>query len=343
MNENCRLSFCPRLYCLLASFVSLVLFVVNLPVVDRTCIMRRLVIKLAILVSLTSLATARDIYVDNVAGDDRFDGSRSLTESGTLGPVRTIAKALRLAAPGDRISLAKNDEPYRESVSLTLSRHSASLTQPFVIDGNGATLDGSGPVNRDGWSYEGGDVFCFQPQRLGYQQLFLDAKGRTAIRHPVSPASVTLPPLEPLEWCLWAGKIHFRVESGKTPRDYELGYCTLQTGITLYHVRDVVIEDLTVQGFHVDGVNVSDGVGWTELHGLTCRANGRSGISVGGSSRVVIDGCTLSDNGTAQLRSEGYSHTSVQETRLLDNTAPAIEWRGGEVTIGGQTGVVGEP
>ena len=47
------------------------------------------------------------------------------SQGDTTGPVRTIAKALRLAQAGDRIELAKSEQPYRECVSLVGTRHSA--------------------------------------------------------------------------------------------------------------------------------------------------------------------------------------------------------------------------
>ena len=37
---------------------------------------------------------ARDIYVNNVTGDDRYDGTAAITEGGHTGPDRTITRAL---------------------------------------------------------------------------------------------------------------------------------------------------------------------------------------------------------------------------------------------------------
>ncbi|MBI3838542.1 MAG: hypothetical protein HY288_11500, partial [Planctomycetia bacterium] len=46
---------------------------------------------------LISVVAARDIFVSNLDGDDRFDGSQSQSVVGAGGPVRTISKGLRLA------------------------------------------------------------------------------------------------------------------------------------------------------------------------------------------------------------------------------------------------------
>jgi hypothetical protein len=98
----------------------------------------------------------------------------------------------------------------------------------------------------------------------------------------------------------------------------------------------VEIGDLTVQGYQLDGINAVDGAFDVLLSGVTCRGNGRSGLSVGGSSRVFVTGGVLGDNGSSQLRTEGYSHTTVEGTQLIPNTAPAISRQGGEITIEGQ-------
>jgi hypothetical protein len=117
------------------------------------------------------------------------------------------------------------------------------------------------------------------------------------------------------------------------PRDYELSYTALTVGITLYEVRHVVISDLVVQGFQLDGINAHDGVFDASLVGLTCRGNGRSGISIGGASRVNLTACLVGDNGAAQVRTEGFSHTEILHCNLLENTAPAVVREGGLVMM----------
>ena len=223
---------------------------------------------------------------------------------------------------------------YHETLSLSGEKHSGSPVGPFVIEGSGATLDGSSLVAPKAWSHQDDDVFCFQPARLGYQQLFLG--GRPAVRHPTTPDDVSLPELEPLEWCLAAGKIYFRVQSGQLPDAHRPACCELQTGITLYHVHDVLVRNLTIQGFQLDGVAANDAVRSARLDRLACRANGRSGISVSGASRVELNACVLSDNGEGQLRSEGFAQTHVYQSQLPASTSAAVVVRGGRVSIDGQ-------
>ena len=141
-------------------------------------------------------------------------------------------------------------------MSLTGKRHSGGLAGPLVIEGRGAVLDGSVPIRDEQWEHLSGDVFACRPARLGYQQLFL--AGRAVVRRPVERHGSAAPSLEPLEWCFWRGQILFRVEEGQLPEMYQASCCGLQTGITLYYVHDVIIRDLLVQGFGVDGVAVHD-------------------------------------------------------------------------------------
>lgn len=227
----------------------------------------------------STTAAGRDIFVDNTAGDDRSSGGQPVNSIYQNGPVRTIARALRVAGNGDTIVLAKSDVPYRESISLVGSRHSGLPKEPFVIRGNGAILDGSAPVPPQAWEHYRGATFCFRPPRMGYPQLFLD--DRPAVRVLVGRGVLDPPELQPRQWCSLAGQIYFCVEPTKLPADYRLSYASLQTGITLLHVDCVVIADLTVQGFQVDGINLFNSIGtcrWWVSRAVATAAAGSSWV-----------------------------------------------------------------
>jgi hypothetical protein len=101
----------------------------------------------------------------------------------------------------------------------------------------------------------------------------------------------------------------------------------------LYEVHHVVVRDLIVQGFQIDGVNAHDNVFFGRLQGLVCRGNGRSGISIGGACRVQVADCLVGDNGAAQVRTEGRCKAELIQCQLLENTAPALVRDGGEVVV----------
>ncbi|MBC8351828.1 MAG: right-handed parallel beta-helix repeat-containing protein [Planctomycetes bacterium] len=280
---------------------------------------------------LSTASSARDIFVDNIAGDDRRDGSTERVSGRAGGPVRSLRRALALASGSDRVVLQDTGEPYRESVTLQAGKHTGVPTRPFTIVGNGATLDGSAPVPQDAWKHVDGNTFRFRPSRTSFQILFID--GKPLVRRFVQ-RELGFPKLQPLEWCLFDRDVYFCVEKDKLPGHYDLSHTALPVGITLYEARNIVITDLVIQGFQLDGLNAHDSVFDATLVGLTCRGNGRSGISVGGASRVKIIACLVGNNGVAQVRTEGFSRTEILNSDLVEaENAPAVVRDGGLVSV----------
>jgi hypothetical protein len=273
---------------------------------------------------------SRDIYVNNVTGDDGNDGSTAEPAGERVGPYQTISRALRASRTSDRVILANTGEPYGESLTFQGGRQSGMDGFPFEVIGNNAVLDGTVPVPAFGWSHYEGRVFRYRPPKMSFQLLYLDDK--PARRREVT-ARAEIGEMNPLEWCLFEQHVYFCVEEGRLPQAYSLSHTGLQVGITLYQVRNVVIRDLIVQGFQLDGVNAHDGVVATTLSGLNCRGNGRSGISIGGASRVFVQACLVGNNGAAQVRTEGVCRAQLDGCDLLDNTAPPIVKEGGQVVV----------
>jgi hypothetical protein len=297
--------------------------------------MRFVVVGFAILSTFVP-AIARDVFVNNIAGNDRFDGRNAVNEWGS-GPVRSLDRALRLVDRGGRIVLANSDEPYREMISLSDVHHRGYPDQPLVISGNGATLDGTVTAAPGAWRYENDHIFSFRPRRLAYQQLFRDGQPLTHVRRASFLGSRI--GLQPLEWTLLADRVALRVEDGRLPEQYALRHAGLQTGITLYNTQYVRIEDLIIQGFQQDGINAHELVTGCEFVRVECRANGRSGISVGGVSRVSITDSNCYDNGRTQLRVEGLARVTAERSDFGTEQAyvPRIEIRGlGKAMIDGE-------
>ena len=242
-------------------------------------------------------AAGRDIFVDNAGGDDRSSGQQAKNVARD-GPVRTIAKALRLAGGGDRIVLAATGQPYRESVGIAGAAQ-RTAQQPLIIVGNGAVLDGSAPVPAEQWKHVGGGMYRFHPPHMGFQQLFLD--DRPAARGAGRATAGRPPKLEPRQWCIFQGDIFFRVEKGKTAGRLRLTYCR---AADRHHalpgrLRDHLRPDRAA--FRVDGVNAFNRARNVCLSAVACRDNGRYGVDVGGASLVDIDSCLSSGNGAAGL------------------------------------------
>ncbi|MEX0585860.1 MAG: right-handed parallel beta-helix repeat-containing protein [Pirellulales bacterium] len=289
---------------------------------------------LLVLTLVAPVTQAEDVYVNNLAGDDHNDGGAIANEAPGRGPCRTIAMALRRAQAGDRVVLAKTDQPYRESITLQGGRNSGLERTAFVLDGNGATLDGSVPVPTDQWKHVEGDIFSFRPFYLHHQQLFLGEL--PAARRRIDREKGDLKELKPNEWCIYRQAIHFRTDGVKAPQQLPLRLAVQPVGITLYEVHNVAVVNLTVQGFRIDGVNAHDDVRGAVLSGLTCRGNGRSGISIGGSSRVEVAGCLVGNNGEVQLRTEGRAIAAVNRSDLVVGEVSTIFDGSGRLTIDGK-------
>ncbi|MDG2384250.1 MAG: right-handed parallel beta-helix repeat-containing protein [Pirellulaceae bacterium] len=282
-------------------------------------------------VVLVPVAEARDLYVNNLTGDDRASGAAPRVVSEGNGPVRTIQRALRYAEFGDRIVLANTGEPYREQVSVQGARNSGSSQSPFIIEGNGATLDGTARIAADLWQPAGTGLLRYRPPRISFQRLFLNGR-------PLAAQSIDrkgrLASLAPGQWCMFQQSIHYRPESDVPLNEQDLGVSLHSMGITLYNVRHVVVRNLFIQGFRLDGVNALDNSFDCRLDTLTCRWNGRSGISVGGASRVKVQDCLLEDNGVAQLRTEGWSHVVATDCKFVGTNAWKMD--GGRLSVDGK-------
>jgi hypothetical protein len=291
--------------------------------------MARVAVFLGFALAIALPAAAADLFVNNATGDDHNDALAAVSQGGRSGPARSLTKALFVAERGDRIIIAKTTQPYRENVTLAGGRHNN-----VVIEGNGATLDGTFPVPADQWHSEGDGVFRFDPRHKHFNLLFID--GIPTGRAIADPHALRRPELKPLESTVHRGSLYFRVDGTKSPRMYALSYTAQPVGITLYNVQDVVVKNLVIQGYRLDGVNAHDDAQRCVLAGLVCRNNARSGISVGGSSRVDITSCQAGGNGVTQLRTEGHCVVQVQESKLVGDSGPAYRAEGGRLIIDGQ-------
>jgi len=292
------------------------------------------ILLIALILAVPRAAWPVDIFVSNTAGSDISTGRQPCSMPDKSGPVRTITRALELARPGDRIVLENTGEPYRESITLMGVRHSGYALGDFVIEGNGAVLDGTRPVPAEAWVHDRGSVFRFSPPWKACQQLFL--QDRPAVRVLADPSAGQPPELEPLQWCLYRGTIYFCAQGQKSPADYPLRYAHHRVGISVLWASRVEIRDLVVQGFQLDGINVHTSARHITLTGVVLRGNGRAGLCVGGNTLVSVRDSLIGDNGEAQMLALPYSETRFRNTRLLGNTAPAVVHQGGRVYFDGK-------
>ena len=261
-------------------------------------------------------ATARTLYVNNRVGSDRFNGVAPEAVNRQTGPVATIGRALKLARRSDIISLADTGVPYYESISLVGGRHSGTGERPFMIAGNGATLSGAIAVPETAWQQVGTDFWQLKPYRKGYYQLILDGKAVREVRPQPDENWTEVPKLPEGSWCAFRGAIYYQAERLVEPKSMNFAFAQHGCGITLYAARNVLVDNLRIEHFRVDGVNANDHATDVVLNGVLIVENGRAGLTVAGTSLVAVVGCQIERNRDESILLKEAAALVVQRTQL---------------------------
>lgn len=287
------------------------------------------------LLAICPCLTAAEVYVDNVTGDDAFDAASATAINNISGPARTIRRALSLAKAGDTLVIVNQGQPYFETLELEGERFSGRAGNPFIISGNGALISGARRMSPTDWSYLGNSLWKFTPFRKGH---YLLLNGSVPLpEQRVSPSAPALPKLASKKWCAWRGSIYYQAgpQPGQSPWDLPLAYAYDQVGISLYDVQNVIIRDLTIEHFRVDGVNAHDRCRGVILQNVQILENGRSGLAVGGSSLVGLKDSVMAGNRQAQLIVSEKAQLEVLSSLLKEGPGTPFEIRGGHLLIDG--------
>jgi len=277
------------------------------------------------IIQVFSSAGGDQLVVDNLRGSDLQspgDGQRFQA------PYRTIQRAIDHAVSGDTIAIRETGEPYRECVSINTNNNLGTPDFPLIIEGNGVTLDGTRGLGILDWDLIGNDVFELKVPSPGYVKI-LAAPDQPI---PENRGHVSnLGSLKPFQYARSSGTVYFKARRGDRPVAYGLRVSSEQTGLTLYDVSNIVIRDLKVDGYRLDGINCHDLVENVTLENVTLTNNGRSGLSIGGASRVQCVDSSASGNGESQVRTEGQSTLELFNVKVVAGDAKAIDRAGGQV------------
>lgn len=249
-----------------------------------------------VLLSAMASANAEVFYVNNRTGADRNDGVVDTPQSATSGPVKSISRALQLAGFADTIIVANTGLPYYDNISFQGEKNSGDPVRPFRLIGNGATITGAMVIPDGAWREAARDVWKVTPFRKGYFQLVRDGKALPELRPQPGEKWDSIPDLEVDQWCSWKGAIYYRVERLVDPASQRLSIARRSCGITVFSAHNIVISDLTIQHFRLDGVNLHDLATDIQLEKLTLRENGRAGLAIGGSSTGRLTGSDIERN-----------------------------------------------
>jgi len=258
-------------------------------------------------------ATAKVIYVNNRTGDDIYDGSTAEVGAQRAGPVRTLTRARVLVGPGDEIEIASTGDTYFDSLHLVGTNASGVAGHPTIVHGNGAVLDGSEAVAPADWTPLGQGLWRLDPRQKGWFRL---VRGAEAVTESKQDAATGRPAPAAGTWMARNGSIYYQALPDELPPLEPYRLATREAGIFLYGVHDVIVRDLTVRHFRLDGVNAHDQAYRVLLQNVVSEKNGRSGVFVGGSSKIVISGGATNDNREASLLIKEQASADVREMKL---------------------------
>jgi hypothetical protein len=275
---------------------------------------------------LHSAILAADIVVDPDNGDDAANGVAQ--------PVRTIARAIRLAAPGDTIHL--QPKTYRDWAPFF--DKAGEPDRPITLDGHGGTLEGCDPLTADGWVDLGGglhrhDDLLPLTDAIVDRWFFLRPDGslnrmRRCSKGPSEPLKKP-EALAPGEWTFVKnaertksaragyifGSFYLRLAEGESLATCGLSIPYRTAGVLIRgESRHLVVKNLTSKHPYNDGFNLSDCVD-VRFENIRAEDCGDDGISAHGACCYTVDGFTSMGNATG-ICDTGSSETSYRNVRI---------------------------
>ncbi|QDT97517.1 hypothetical protein V144x_29920 [Gimesia aquarii] len=274
--------------------------------------------------------SARDIRVDPTSGDD----------SSTFGPVKSISRAIRIAKPGDTIHLLPI--VYRDYAGFYGVQGEPG--KPITLDGHGAILEGSDPLDPKQWQevqpglFRCSNLLPHLNNAIISRWFFLwngkmNHMGRTS-KGPSAPLKKP-EELESGEWTFIEDVSRKQSESNKIFGDF---YLKLSPGMELAkanifvptrsagvqfssnkenHNAHLIIRNLTATHPYNDGFNIHghcEDVLFENIRAIEC---GDDGISAHETAQYRVDGFVSIGNSTG-ICDTGDSQTSYNRVFIRD-------------------------
>ena len=265
--------------------------------------------------------TGRQIYVDPNIGDDRSNGLASQPHGGDA-PVKTIARGIKLAQPGDTVHLAP--VTFRES-AVFYNRH-GEPDKPITLDGHGAVLEGSDPLQPDDWkqvspgTYRNdrllrSDLLTRDTAVIGRWFFIFGGQMNHMGRTSKGPSQPLKKPedLLPGEWTIVQNEhaFYLRIDAAKSLADYHIAAPVRSSGVVVTgDCSHLVIRNVTSTHVHNDGFNIHGkcrDVRYENIAAIECGDDGFSAhddcqqtidgfASIGNSTGICNTGHSVSDN-----------------------------------------------
>lgn len=286
-----------------------------------------------------ALLHARDLYVDPHHGADTANGW-SATLSAEGGPVRTIRQGLKLAAAGDTVHLAPT--VYRETAEFINRRGEPG--RPIVLDGHGATLEGSEPLDAAAWRevspglFRHDDLLPLNDAILMRWFFIFEGKLQRMGRSCKAPRAEFKTPetLLPGEWTFVAdagreaalpkkgdqsrrvGSFYVRVAPSRSLAEAQVAAPLRANGVALGGKNEhLTVRNLICQHVHNDGFNVHNYSRAVRFENIQALDSGDDGFSAHDDCQCEIDTFTSRGNGTG-ICDVGQSETHYRHVTISD-------------------------
>ncbi len=290
----------------------------------------RIFLHLFILVAVAGVAPGRSLYVDPRNGSDASDGLVA-EPAGASGPVATIKRAVALAQPGDVILLIPGASPYYEQVFF--ADKSGGEGEPIVLDGQGATIDGTVPIQPEEWERVSAglykstvipEVYCYKANPAYVGRFFFVWEGKInrmgrSLKGPKTPYKKP-DELSPGEWTYVEEEKAFyvRVADGIPLEEAPIRVPKIVSGVQItgncHHltIRNVKVTHVINDGFALTtGGNKESTVRNIRFENIVAEECGDDGLSAHGDCEVFVDGFFSRANST------GYCSQGVSMNRRV--------------------------
>lgn len=260
--------------------------------------------------------------------------ARDLTVSATApGAYRTIQSAINAAQPGDVIKLEPKATPYTETV--VLRNKSGTVEQPIILDGQGATLNGSESLKAQEWEktetgayrsttfWENNKLANSAVGRFYFimngsaNRMGRSAKGNSGRYKAVAD-------LKPGEWTYEAKEKTFTIVPPAGQGIEDVRAPLRANGVAINgDCENLVIRNITATHVWNDGFNIhgrTRNVRFENIRAIEC---GDDGISAHGDCHISVDGLVSMRNSTGMCHIN-QSQSDNRNLTLEDNLGFSI-------------------
>ena len=291
--------------------------------------MKTLILTILFILALLRSGEGRDLYVVPSSGDDSNDG--------TIQPLKSIRRAIRIAEPGDTIHL--QPVVYHEYAGFYGKR--GEHGKPITLDGHGATLEGSDPIIVKSWTQVSPGLFkndklmpTLSEAILGRWFFLFDGKINRMGRVLKGTSQPFRKPadLKPGEWTFvkdeesnadatsdkMPGDFFVKIAEGQTLEQANIRFPIRSAGVQFSGDNaHLVIRNLVATHAYNDGFNIHGDCRDVVFENIQAVECGDDGISAHETAQYRVDGFVSLGNGTG-ICDTGESQTSYDRVFIAD-------------------------